>query len=172
MKLLIAGRPGSGKTTLCRRVIQALGDRMRIGGIITEEVRERGVRRGFKIRDLMTGMEMVLADVGLMGGPRVGKYRVNMDALSLGEQALLRATEQCDLIVIDEVGHMELKSPAFAAAVAKAFNSQRHVMATMPLKAGHKIINELKERQDIHLIEINPGNRDAMLKEILERFEK
>ena len=143
-----------------------------IGGIITEEVREKGVRRGFRIRDLTRGWEAVLADVALKRGPLVGKYRVNLDALNLGEKALLRAVESCDLIVIDEVGPMELKSPGFASAVAKAFNSQKHVMATMPLKAGHEIISKLRRREDISLWEINPGNRKIVLKEILKRFEK
>lgn len=173
MKLLITGRPGSGKTTLCKRVIDALGDKLRIGGVITEEVRHGGIRAGFKIRDLMTGAEMLLAGVGLEQGPKVGKYRVNLSALDeLGVKALLRALERCDLIVIDEVGAMELKSPVIVEAVAKVFNSEKHVMATIPLKSGHEIIKELKSREDITLIEINPGNRKTMLNKILKRFKK
>lgn len=175
MKLLITGRPGCGKTTLCKKAVEALRDKLAVGGVITEEIRRGGKRTGFKIMDLMTGEEMLLARKGAGEGPRVGRYVVNIEALrGLGEKALHRAVEECDLIVIDEVGAMELKSPGFAAAVAKAFNSekQKHVIATMPLKSRHEIINELRIREDITLIEINPGNRNSVLDKILERIER
>ncbi len=170
---MITGRPGCGKTTLCKKAVEALRDKLAVGGVITEEIRRGGKRTGFKIMDLVTGEETLLARTGPGQGPRVGRYVVNIDALhGLGERALHRAVEECDLIVIDEVGAMELKSPGFAAAVAKAFNSEKHVIATIPLKSGHEIINELRRREDIALIEISPENRENVLDKILERFER
>ncbi|MFZ1060598.1 MAG: nucleoside-triphosphatase, partial [Candidatus Rokuibacteriota bacterium] len=45
--LLITGNPGSGKTTVIRRVAAALSGR-RLGGFYTEEIRVGGERRGFR----------------------------------------------------------------------------------------------------------------------------
>ncbi len=68
--------------------------------------------------DIASGNLVQLAD--LWGkGPRVGHYRVNLDdlekiSLSAFETALAR-----DLIVVDEVGPMELQSNKFVQAVEK-----------------------------------------------------
>lgn len=173
MKLLITGLPGTGKTTLCRRVIDALKGRLKVGGIITEEVRRSGLRTGFKIRDVYSGREKMLASVNYTQGPRVGKYRVDLETLEdVGVKAVEKAVEECDLIVIDEIGKMELKSERFAEVVAKAFNSEKHVIATIPLKFGHKIIKEVKSREDVTTVEINPSNRDLTLEKILGGFER
>ncbi len=46
-KVLLTGRPGCGKTTLIKRVVNELA--VPAGGFYTEEIRERGERVGFKI---------------------------------------------------------------------------------------------------------------------------
>ena len=171
MKLLITGKPRSGKTTLCKRIIDPLGSEYKVGGILTQEIKEGGVRKGFKVMDLARGKEGVLAHVNQERGPRIGRYRVNMrDLEDIGAKAILHAIDACDLVVIDEVGPMELHSKGFIEAVGKAFNSDKHVMATIHFKSRHELIEKLKNRKDVTLVEIDESNRDALL-EKLKRFE-
>lgn len=171
MKLLITGKPRSGKTTLCKRIIDSLGSEYKVGGMLTEEIKEGGVRRGFKVADLARGAEGILAHVNQEHGPRIGRYRVNLqDLKEVGEKAILDAVDACDLVVIDEVGPMELHSKGFIEAVGKAFNSDKHVIATIHFKSRHELIEKLKNRKDVTLVEINESNRDA-LAEKLKRFE-
>jgi len=61
VRLAVTGRPGVGKTTLCMKVYNALKDEMVVKGFITREVREKGVRVGFKLVDLASGEESWLA---------------------------------------------------------------------------------------------------------------
>lgn len=166
LKVLITGLPGCGKTTLCRKIIQALKDK-KICGILSEEIREGGERKGFRIVDIKTGAEGVLAHVSLMEGPRVGKYRVNLSDVEKFSSAV---EGDCDLIIIDEVGPMELHSERFISAVRAAFESDRNVIATIHYKSRHPLVEELKRREDVTIYEINQANRDTVLKEILRRF--
>ena len=57
--ILLTGRPGTGKTTAIRHVVDALGDRA--GGFYTREVRAVGRRTGFELVTL-AGEAAVLAE--------------------------------------------------------------------------------------------------------------
>lgn len=167
MKVLLTGLPGSGKTTLCRKIVQNLKSK-KIGGILSEEIREGGERKGFKIIDLKTGAEGILAHVAQKEGPRVGKYKVNLHDIEKFSKSL---KEDCDLMIIDEIGPMELMSENFISAVKEVFESGREVIATIHHKTGHNLVQELKSRKDVLIFEINQGNRGKVLEEILKKFK-
>ena len=76
--LLLTGVPGIGKTTVIRRVADRLKGR-RIGGFYTEEIREQGDRRGFRlVRFDRTAR--VIAHVDFPRVHRIGKYGVEAAA--------------------------------------------------------------------------------------------
>ena len=111
-KVLLTGRPGCGKTTLINRVVNELA--LPAGGFYTEEIRKRGRRVGFKIITL-DGEEAVLAHVDFNTKQRVGKYGLDLHALeSIGTEAICIAMRARQLLVIDEIGPMEIRSRIFA----------------------------------------------------------
>ena len=75
----ITGSPGIGKTTVLTKVVDILRERgFSVGGMLSREVREDGVRVGFEILDLNSHECGWLAHVNLKTGPQVGKYHVNL----------------------------------------------------------------------------------------------
>jgi len=68
------------------------------------------------------------------------------------------------VIIIDEIGKMELHSEKFRDIVLEALNTGR-VIATIR-KGGSGYIDEIKKRRDVKLLEINSKNRDTLLDEI------
>jgi nucleoside-triphosphatase len=151
------------------RVIRTV-DR-KFGGMFSAEIREGGIRRGFKIVDIATGKEGILAHVNQKTGPRLGKYRINLPGLEeIGVKAIESALAKCDITVIDEIGPMELKSEKFIKTVRKAFESERNIIATIHYKSRHSLVEEIKTRKDVIVYEINENNRDSVRKEIVERL--
>ena len=71
MKLLLTGDPGCGKTTVLRRLVERLRDRIPITGFLTVELREGGRRRGFG-GVTIDGGEFLLAHRDTGGDLRVG----------------------------------------------------------------------------------------------------
>jgi nucleoside-triphosphatase len=162
--LLLTGNPGVGKTTVLMKVVKALKERgIRVGGMISREVREGGTRVGFEILDLSSGRRGWLAHVNQKNGPQVGKYRVNIgDLTAIGAQAILDAVENCDVIAIDEIGPMELFSGKFKEAVRKALESRKLLVAIVHWKAQDALINEAKKREDAETTSVTLENRESL----------
>lgn len=80
MNIFITGNPGCGKSTLIQKFLEEIADK-KVSGIITPEIRVNGVRQGFKIIDLASGKEEILASVHMERGPGVSRYKVNIEGI-------------------------------------------------------------------------------------------
>jgi nucleoside-triphosphatase len=168
--LLLTGIPGVGKTTVLMKTVNVLKQGgCKVGGMISREVRESGIRIGFEILDLNSSKRGWLAHVNQAIGPQVGKYRVNVtDLNNIGVEAIIYAVENCDVVAIDEVGPMELFSEKFRDAVRRALESPKLVMAVVHWKAQDRLINDAKNMEDTEIIAVTSENRER-LSEILAR---
>ncbi|MEM4576589.1 MAG: NTPase [Candidatus Nezhaarchaeales archaeon] len=171
-KIFVTGRPGVGKTTLVFKVVEKLKSmKFKVGGIVTLEVRSRGVRTGFKIVDVESGAEAQLASVSSASGPRVGKYLVHVENLdSFAVNSISRALEKCDLLVVDEIGPMELKSQRFIEAVERALDSEKPLLATLHYKLRHPLLDYIRSGRDFEVIELTLSNRDSLTNLIVQRI--
>src|SRR5262249_53832419 len=154
---LLTGRPGVGKTTCVRRTLERL--HVRAGGFFTAEMRVRGTRVGFALETL-DGQRATLAHVKRAGPPRVGKYGVDVAALErVGVPAIRAAVRARRLVVIDEIGKMELASAAFRAAVEEALARDARILGTI-LAAAHPWADTVKRHPSVTLIEVTAANRE------------
>jgi nucleoside-triphosphatase len=157
---LLMGRPGSGKTSLVRQAVAGLTDRA--GGFYTEEIRRQGERRGFKLVTL-AGEEAVLADVRLDSRYRVGKYGVDINALErVGVAALQQAIQGCSLVVVDEIGKMELLSNSFKKTVLEAIDGGKRVLGTI-MFSPHRWADAIKRRPEVFVAPVTGANRQQVL---------
>ncbi|MBO3833433.1 MAG: NTPase [Candidatus Brockarchaeota archaeon] len=173
MKILVTGRPGIGKTTLVSRLAQMLKDRgVSVGGMITYETREKEVRTGFLVEDLKTGLKGLMASVNYSSGPRVGKYVVNLAEIErVGVKAITDAVERDEVVIIDEIGPMELYSESFRKAVSEAFASAKSVVATIHYRASQNpFCRTILSREDVSTFVVNVENRDVLPKTILDKL--
>lgn len=172
--LLITGVPGVGKTTVLLKAAEALKTAgASVGGMVSREVRENGVRVGFEIQDLASGRCGWLAHVSQKSGPQVGKYRVNLQDLNaVGVQAVLAAVDGCDVVAIDEIGPMELFSEGFREATRKALASDKLVIAVVHWKAQDNLLSEARKREDAELITVTYENREKLPEAIVEKALK
>jgi nucleoside-triphosphatase len=93
----------------------------------------------------------------------VGRYHVNLGDLdSVGAQAISKAVEICNVVVIDEIGLMELFSERFKEKTQKALASSRIVLAVVHWKTSDKLANETKSREDSETFTITVENREKL----------
>ncbi len=168
-KVLLTGRPGCGKTTLVKRVMVDLASPS--GGFYTDEVRESGQRVGFKMVTL-AGQEALLAHVDFKTPQRVGKYGLDLSALeNVGVAALREAMRARQLVVLDEIGPMELRSAIFRDLVTEIFEIGVPVLATITARP-FPFTNALKKRSDVNVIEVRVTNREQLVCELSDQFNR
>jgi nucleoside-triphosphatase len=167
--ILITGKPGTGKTTALRTIVDRL-DPSRVAGFWSGEIREKDRRIGFAIETL-SGKVGTLAHVNQKMGPKVSKYRVNIediDSIMVPEMEMAR--ESGRLIVIDEIAKMELFSKNFVDEVRKCLNTRR-VIGTIQ-ERRQPFLDEIRSRRDVTLFELTLTNRDQIPLQVLRFLEE
>jgi nucleoside-triphosphatase len=161
---LLTGRPGTGKTSLIKQAVA--GMRGKAGGFYTEEMRSQGVRQGFRLVTL-DGQEVILAHININSPYRVSKYGVNIDSLDrVGVSALHNAVQQCDLVVIDEIGKMELFSADFRRAVSQMIDNGKLILGTIMLNPN-PWADAIKRQPQVNLVTVTRTNYQDVLEELL-----
>ncbi len=168
-RIAVTGKPGVGKSTVVAKAAGGLVDKFgfKIGGIRTAEIRKEGKREGFSIEDLATGKTGILSHVK-GSGPRVGKYHVNLEDLAGIAACALRDALDCDLVVIDEIGPMELKSDEFISAVEEVLESDLPVLAVLHRSSKHPLAQRVRE--EFEVLTVNERDRDDLPEKIVEMF--
>mgnify|MGYP006283778351 CR=1 FL=1 len=163
-RIAITGKPGCGKTTLCRRLAREVEGLA--GGLLTEEIREKGRRVGFKLEDLSTGEQGLLSHVDKCSGPSVGRYSVCLVQLrSIGVSAIERALEEKELLIVDEIGPMELKSDSFVDTIRKALRWNGDLLFTIHRRSNHPLLREI--RDDFQVEVLNRDNREEVFQKVI-----
>ncbi len=170
-RILLTGRPGCGKTTVVRRAVERIGVG-RCAGFYTEEVRERGRRVGFDVVTL-DGRRGPLARVGVPG-PRVGRYGVDLASFERLAVSALEAGLQNPalLLVIDEIGKMELFSTRFVELLEPVFDPQapNAVLGTV-LRGRHRYVDSLRRRPGVRVVAVTVENRDRLPRQLSAELE-
>ncbi|ACX52076.1 protein of unknown function DUF265 [Ammonifex degensii KC4] len=163
-KILLTGPPGIGKTTVTKRLASLLGEQAR--GFYTEERREGGRRVGF-VAITLKGKKAILAHIDFPSPLKVGRYRVNPKGLDEALEELEEAlTEGGKILLVDEIGKMELLIPRFREVIEKVLSSPWPVVATVPARPI-PYAEEVKKRPGFTLIEVNRANRDLLPSKLL-----
>jgi nucleoside-triphosphatase len=165
-KIGITGMPRVGKTNTLIKIIEKIeASGYKIGGMVTEPIIEDKKRVGFYVKDWMTKEKEVFAHITLDLKDKIGKYGVDIDILErVGVPAIERAIEDEDvnIIIIDEIGKMEMLSERFCDIVIEALDSDKPILVTLHKKSRSPLLQDVRRRDDIRILEVTPVNRNLL----------
>jgi nucleoside-triphosphatase len=167
INILIRGKPRSGKSTLIQKLVDLLKQEGKtLGGICTPEIRDRN-RLGFEIMDMMTGERGILSHINQKEGPKIASYRVNLQDLDkIGVWGIKTALEKkVNVIIIDEIGKMELVSKGFQAIIWEALNYQK-VLGTIG-QITHPFVTKVYQRNDVKIFDLTIQNRELIFENLI-----
>ncbi len=118
---VLTGEKDSGKTRLAEEISKALkSERLTVGGIIQSKVMRNNERYGYDLIDIRTQKSLPLCridapDTGIVAGP----FKFYPEGIRFGVASLsIAKTKDCDIVIVDEVGPLEMKGEGWHEAVS------------------------------------------------------
>lgn len=162
MIILITGRPGVGKSTLIQKVIDGYAGPA--FWVVTAEIRDaQGARVGFRAENSSKQTETISHKTDIQSTAIIGQNAVDLDAIDkMFGRVLQEASNTKRLILIDEIGPIQLLSNTFANALADTFNraSQTDMIATIHYSDPR--LEAYRSSKEAWLFTANLTNRDVL----------
>jgi len=165
-KIGITGMPSVGKTHTLTKIIASLEQHgYVVGGMVTEPVIKKKKRVGLYAVNWQTKEKEVFAHIDFENKEKVGEYGVDIAALDkIGAPAIADAiaNEEINIIIIDEIGKMEMLSEKFCEMVIEALDSDKPILVTLHKKSRTPLLQDVRRRDDIRILEVTPVNRNLL----------
>lgn len=163
--ILLTGKPGIGKTSVIKKIALKLSSAA--GGFFTEEIRIMGRRMGFRVVTL-DGEEGILAHVDCNSNYKVGKYRVDVDSFNrVAIPALEKALKEKPIIIVDEIGKMELFSDKFKELINNILDSGKLLVCVI-MENRDGFTDRIKKRNDVNILTVDYNNREGLDEKVTE----
>jgi nucleoside-triphosphatase THEP1 len=168
---ILSGQVGSGKTNCLKRIIEGLKERnIPAGGIISERILENDVTVGYDVIDISSGNRGKFLREKEIENGAIGRFGICEEGLMLGNKALRYAgTHSNDLIIIDEVGQLELRGEGWAESLSRLARSGNHHLL---LSVNQRFVNEVVDKWGLHpvqILNIDTTDCDAIVQTVLQQ---
>ena len=110
-----------------------------------------------------------LADRRFPGPLRVGGYGVDLSGLDTVGLAAIEPAPGTRLVIVDEIGKMELLSAAFRARIERLLDSGTPILATVALH-GVGFVKRVRRDPRVTLLRVRLDSRDGMVGDIVRRL--
>lgn len=165
-KILITGKPHVGKTTLLKEMLSKFQftQDMPIYYVYTEEIVSGGRRIGYQIVSSQNPIPRCLATRDETARPL--PYDVNIDLLNCVADEL--KAQRNKILVVDEIGLMQMRSLKFSQAIFDIMNTPNCVLiGTVTQDSARNLTLEgIKSNLMCECIEYTRDNHDALLRRL------
>ncbi len=166
-RIILTGAFESGKTTLLLLLVDALREsRLDIAGVISPPVYKNGEKTGIDLLNLRDGTRQPLAllrEGETMGMLFTNRWVFSTEAMEEGNRILLDATP-CDLLIVDELGPLELERQSGWVNGINAIDSQQYCLAVCVIRES-LVPAALQRWPDARVIAMTRETQSAQLEE-------
>jgi nucleoside-triphosphatase len=127
---IITSKKDSGKTTFVKQIIPFfIQNNIKIGGIFTQKQIENQQRIGYDVVDIQTNnSEIFLRESGENDFEKIGKFFIFPQGVKFGKESLQKVKNtDIQLVIIDEIGRLELTGKAWANEINELLQYQNFI---------------------------------------------
>ncbi len=168
---ILTGAVGVGKTTLIMNLIERMkAENLSVTGIYTLRKMEHSETTGYDVVNISTGKpEPFLRMEGTSAQEKIGRFFLYPEGLDVGNAALLDAA-QSNLIVVDEIGRLELAEKGWSVPLQKLLENHN---SNILFSLRENLVDEIILKFGISpnkLFRVSGNNTDEIISEILEEI--
>ena len=174
-KIGITGLPRSGKSAVLQKLLEMIIEERSkeirssgstfdvnslIGGVLTLPIIENNERKGHKIVNYRTKEEAIIAHKDIDSRHRILGLGIDPESLAkVAVPAIRSAMQECEVLVIDEIGKFQVESEEFVNIVRASMKIDKPALLTLHKKSRHPLLQDIRRRDDARILEVTPVNR-------------
>ena len=172
--ILICGQRGAGKTTLISRIMSETSLPVHGYRTVVDSIDNDGVKTicMYPVRS----NKRTETKGTVIGHTRNKVIDVNYDTFDYLGVSLIEKRDENGILIMDEIGFMEIGSDRFCREVIKAFDNCLHIIAAIKAEDhGYKYLRMIKEHPYVRVLDLTEDNRQeiyASVREIVSGWEK
>lgn len=168
---IVTGVSGSGKTTFLRSLYKALSrEHIDVGGVLSEGTWKNDKRESFDLVDLKGGERIRFCQREPdKNWDMIGPFYINPLGQAFGEMALfIEYLQNSKLIIIDEIGPLELKGKGWAKAFEKIL---KELKVPIVISVREKLVDEVVEKWDLSIIhKVSPDHDPQIFFNLIREY--
>jgi nucleoside-triphosphatase THEP1 len=171
---IISGALGGGKTTFAQIVADILiANKCRVGGFFSVRLTEADVTVGYDLQDLATNESVkFLRLVTEEATDKIGRFEICREGVEKGNEILDHSlNSRLDLVVIDEVGRLELRGDGWVQSIQNLLESSGNaLLITVRDGLELEVINKL-QLMDYQIVHVGVTDPVHLAERILNSFK-
>ncbi|HSF80293.1 MAG TPA: nucleoside-triphosphatase [Anaerolineales bacterium] len=172
--LLLVGPSGVGKTTTCLRIIALAREHdLRVAGVLSLPIYDSQVKSAINLHEIISSRERTLARIAPSGiEADIGIWSFDPNTILWGQE-LLGCLPACDLLVIDEIGPLEIQMGKGLTNAMTALHRAEYHLALVSLRPSMiEALVKLLPGVKISVYWLDKNNRNLMPESIIAGYEK
>lgn len=167
MHLFFTGNIQVGKTTVIQNYIKKYGYRIKGFRTVSGPVAEDGSSKVYMVAAANPEPDMTDENVVIRrNGPNAKKwFTVFLEPYETYGVKLLEEADDCDIIMMDELGPKEVDAHIFLSRVKERLDGDIPVMGVL-MKKESAVFDSVSGHPKVTVLEITPENRERILQEL------
>ncbi len=161
--IIVSGEKNEGKTTTIKNMISEFKKKqIHFGGIISEKYYENNLLKGYDILNVKTNEKQGFLRKGdYNNSDKIRKYSILKSGLKFGNDTIMSSINNNDIVIIDEIGQLELNNKGWHNSIVNLFLSDvKYIIFSIRTE----FVNDIISKYNLNKTQVFPISQNSYIK--------